>query len=125
MNPCVLLLVSCGPEISSRVASSADSCQYFLWYMVFLPVCLPTSSFLRRPFLGFTALGLWIAGQAVWLQQGYLLEFLGNSTFVPLWTASLTFFLINCWILGIMIRDGAAASGGGELRKARPANSRL
>ncbi|KAI5255244.1 hypothetical protein E4T42_01954 [Aureobasidium subglaciale] len=83
--------------------------QYFLWYMVFLPFYLPTSSLLRRPKLGYTALALWVVGQqnqALWLQQGYQLEFLGHSTFVPgLWFASMAFFGINCWLLGIVVSD--------------------
>ncbi|OAA62239.1 Mannosyltransferase, DXD [Cordyceps fumosorosea ARSEF 2679] len=85
--------------------------QYFLWYMVFLPLYLPGSSMLRSPRLGITALVLWVVAQAAWLQQGYELEFLGKSTFVPgLWLASLFFFLVNCWILGIIISDGAERS---------------
>lgn len=80
--------------------------QYFLWYMVFLPFYLPDSVLLRRPALGATALALWIAGQASWLQQGYNLEFLGKSTFVPgMWTASAAFFAINCWVLGLIVAD--------------------
>ncbi|KAK8061586.1 GPI mannosyltransferase 1 [Apiospora phragmitis] len=80
--------------------------QYFLWYMVFLPLYLPNSSLTRRPRLGLAALGLWVAAQAAWLQQGYELEFLGRSTFAPgLWWASLAFFLVNCWILGLLIGD--------------------
>ncbi|KEQ61384.1 uncharacterized protein M437DRAFT_52175 [Aureobasidium melanogenum CBS 110374] len=80
--------------------------QYFLWYMVFLPFYLPNSSLLRRPKLGYSALALWVLGQALWLQQGYELEFLGKSTFVPgLWVASMLFFGINCWILGIVVSD--------------------
>ncbi|KAF9769198.1 GPI mannosyltransferase 1 [Fusarium sp. DS 682] len=85
--------------------------QYFLWYMIFLPLYLPNSSFLRNPKLGISALLLWVVSQAAWLQQGYQLEFLGISTFFPgLWLASLGFFLVNCWILGIIISDGAAQS---------------
>lgn len=80
--------------------------------MVFLPFYLPDSSLLRKPQLGVTALVLWVAGQAVWLQQGYELEFLGRSTFVPgLWLATVFFFSVNCWILGIVVRDiGSRAS---------------
>jgi len=45
-------------------------------------------------------------GQALWLQQAYQLEFLGKSTFFPgLWAATLVFFGINVWILGIVIVD--------------------
>jgi len=102
--------------------------KYFLWYMIFLPFYLPNSSLLRNPVLGFTALVLWVVGQvshpflfffsrellsltlsstqAVWLYEGYQLEFLGRSTFVPgLWLASLLFFLVNSWILSIIISD--------------------
>lgn len=76
--------------------------------MVFLPLYLPYSSLLRNPKLGVSALLLWVVSQAAWLQQGYQLEFLGLSTFFPgLWLASLGFFLVNCWILGIIISDGA------------------
>ncbi|KAK9777420.1 putative GPI mannosyltransferase-like protein 1 [Seiridium cardinale] len=80
--------------------------QYFLWYMVFLPLYLPNSSLVQQPGLGLTALALWVVTQGLWLQQGYNLEFLGQSTFVPgLLYASLSFFLVNCWILGIIIGD--------------------
>lgn len=78
--------------------------------MVFLPFYLPKSSLLSRPTLGAGALILWIVGQALWLQQGYELEFLGNSTFAPgLWLASATFFGINCWILGLIVADVRAS----------------
>lgn len=80
--------------------------QYFLWYLIFLPLYLPQSSLLNRPALGGTALALWVLGQAAWLQQGYQLEFLGRSTFVPgLFAAGLAFFVVNCWILGIVVSD--------------------
>ncbi|KAH8887324.1 hypothetical protein GQ53DRAFT_749805 [Thozetella sp. PMI_491] len=86
--------------------------QYFLWYMVFLPLYLPHSSLLRNKRLGVAALVLWVASQGAWLQQGYELEFLGRSTFVPgLWLASLGFFLVNCWILGIIVEDVAPQHG--------------
>lgn len=81
--------------------------------MVFLPLYLPGSSLLRNPKLGISALVLWIVTQAAWLQQGYRLEFLGVSTFFPgLWLSTLAFFLTNCWILGIIIGDGASTFEG-------------
>lgn len=74
--------------------------------MVFLPFYLPSSSLLSRSKLGVTALVLWVAGQALWLQQGFQLEFLGKSTFFPgLWLAGILFFGVNCWILGIIVKD--------------------
>lgn len=77
--------------------------------MVFLPVYLPSSSLRVRPKLGIASLVLWVLGQAVWLQQGFELEFLGKSTFFPgLWAASMLFFAVNCWILGIVVDDIAA-----------------
>ena len=80
--------------------------QYFLWYISLLPFYLPDSSFLAKPISGLVALGLWAGAQGLWLQQGYLLEFVGLSTFFPaLWIAGVSFFGINCWILGIMIGD--------------------
>lgn len=88
--------------------------------MVFLPFYLPKSSLLRSARLGFGALLLWILGQGIWLQQGFQLEFLGNSTFVPgLWLAGIFFFIVNCWILGIIVDDisSPSVSSGEEKRK--------
>ncbi|KAK0104215.1 GPI mannosyltransferase 1 [Cadophora gregata f. sp. sojae] len=80
--------------------------QYFLWYMVFLPFYLPGSSLLIQKSLGITAVALWVLTQALWLQQGFQLEFTGQSTFVPgLWLASILFFLTNAWLLGIIVGD--------------------
>lgn len=74
--------------------------------MVFLPFYLPTSSLIAFPRIGIMALTLWVLTQAMWLQQGFNLEFLGKSTFVPgLWLASQSFFLTNAWILGIIVSD--------------------
>ncbi|KAL4962197.1 glycosylphosphatidylinositol-alpha 1,4 mannosyltransferase I [Aspergillus stella-maris] len=84
--------------------------QYFLWYLIFLPFYLPNSTLLQRPKLGLTVLGFWVIGQAFWLQQGYLLEFLGLSSFAPgLFLASLGFFAVNVWILGVFVRDIGSA----------------
>ncbi|KAF9895209.1 GPI mannosyltransferase 1 [Aspergillus nanangensis] len=80
--------------------------KYFLWYLVFLPFYLPQSSLIRSPRLGLAVLAAWVGTQALWLQQGYNLEFLGQSSFVPgLFLASLSFFAVNVWILGILISD--------------------
>jgi phosphatidylinositol glycan class M len=94
--------------------------------MVFLPFYLPNSSLLRRPALGSTALALWIVGQALWLQQGYELEFLGNSTFFPgLWTASAVFFGVNCWILGLIVADIRAPGSVNKLEVGKQSNKKM
>jgi len=92
-----------------------------MWYIVLLPFILPYSSFLNNWKLGAAALAMWVLGQAAWLQQGYELEFLGNSTFVPgLWTASLGFFAVNCWLLGVFVDDVVKRGGGSAVAKAKP-----
>ena len=37
--------------------------------------------------------------QGTWLFFAYLLEFQGLDTFLPLWLASLLFFIVNAFIL--------------------------
>ncbi|KMQ46373.1 Mannosyltransferase, DXD [Trichophyton rubrum] len=98
--------------------------QYFLWYLVFLPLYLPYSSLIKQPLFGITVAALWAGAQALWLHQGFQLEFLGVSTFVPgLYLSSLAFFVINIWILGIIISDikGLPLTGKGKANNRSPA----
>ena len=69
-----------------------------------------------------------MGAQAIWLQQGFQLEFNGISTFVPgLWLSSLLFFSVNAWILGIIITDigkslgtkGTMGENGGGNKRSR------
>lgn len=46
-----------------KVNSSNSTKQYFLWYMVFLPLYLPYSTFFARPRLGVLALVAWVVSQ--------------------------------------------------------------
>jgi phosphatidylinositol glycan class M len=90
--------------------------------MMFLPYYLPDSTLLRSPRIGISALILWLAGQVAWLQQGFQLEFNGHSTFVPgLFLAGIMFFLVNVWILGIIIHDTRQKSRG-EVHGSRKAS---
>ena len=89
--------------------------------MIFLPFYIPHSTFIRKPVLGMVATALWVGSQALWLQQAFQLEFMGRSTFVPgLWVASLAFFAVNMWILGVVVGDvGLGGEEGGGERKVR------
>ena len=61
---------------------------------------------MERPWVGLLALGLWVGAQGVWLGEGYRLEFLGESRFVPgLWVAGLGFLAVNMWVLGVVVED--------------------
>lgn len=67
---------------------------------------LPRRSYFPLPLVCLAIVANWIGLQAVWLEQGYGLEFLGKATFVPgLWIASLLFFAVNVWLLGIVVGD--------------------
>ncbi|ODM18220.1 GPI mannosyltransferase 1 [Aspergillus cristatus] len=92
--------------------------QYFLWYLIFLPFYLPNSSLLRKPRLGLSVAALWVIAQALWLHQGFRLEFLGISSFVPgLFLAGLFFYAVNCWILGILVEDVGGLSAQKQVAK--------
>ncbi|EYE94983.1 glycosylphosphatidylinositol-alpha 1,4 mannosyltransferase I [Aspergillus ruber CBS 135680] len=92
--------------------------QYFLWYLIFLPFYLPNSSLLKKPQLGLLVAALWVIAQALWLHQGFRLEFLGISSFVPgLFLAGLFFYVVNCWILGILIQDAGGLSAQEQVAK--------
>lgn len=90
--------------------------QYFLWYLVFLPLVLPDSSLIQNPRKGLMVLAAWVGAQAIWLGQGFKLEFLGRSNFVGglggigLWEATLLFFVVNCYILHVLVQDGMSIS---------------
>ncbi|KAK9380499.1 PIG-M-domain-containing protein [Kockiozyma suomiensis] len=80
--------------------------QYFMWYIVLLPFYLPSSKMLKNKTLGILAVLLWTLAQGLWLQQGFQLEYMNVSTFFPgIFAATLIFFLVNIWILGIAVED--------------------
>ncbi|KAK4518905.1 Alginate_lyase domain-containing protein [Mucor velutinosus] len=72
--------------------------QYFMWYICLFPLILPSSKIKFR-WRGLQLLLAWVAGQGLWLNFAYQLEFLGQNTFLQLWIAGVTFFVMNCWIV--------------------------
>ncbi|KAF8912119.1 PIG-M-domain-containing protein [Gymnopilus junonius] len=71
--------------------------QYFLWYLLLLPLLLPQLSLLRREMILYG--GVWIGTQALWLSEAYKLEFLGQQVYFGLWARSLIYAIGNCYVL--------------------------
>ncbi|KAJ6525628.1 glycosyltransferase family 50 protein [Mycena capillaripes] len=81
--------------------------QYFLWYLLLLPLLLPRLSISRQNAILYV--GVWVGTQALWLSEAYQLEFLGENVFFGLWVRGLIYVVGNCWVLsGIM--DGYIVS---------------
>lgn len=77
--------------------------QYFIWYLIFLPIYISYSKLSLKK--GLICLVLWVLSQATWLYQGYLLEFEGQSVFLRLLYSSVAFFLANVYVIGVFIDD--------------------
>jgi GPI mannosyltransferase 1 subunit M len=75
--------------------------QYFLWYLIFLPILLPYIQLKWKTLL--VCLTGWLLAQAWWLYEAYQLEFQAQNTFVHLWLSSIVFGLVNVCILCTMI----------------------
>jgi phosphatidylinositol glycan class M len=86
--------------------------QYFMWYLWFLPLVVPH----LIPGASYAVLGngisarkaslmviLWVGAQALWLSQGYRLEFLGESVFLELWVCGALWLVVNAWLVGALM----------------------
>lgn len=72
--------------------------QYFLWYLLFLPLLLPRlQSISIKHALAYVT--VWAGTQALWLAEAYKLEFLGENVYFGLWIRSLVYVAGNCWVL--------------------------
>lgn len=71
--------------------------QYFMWYLMLLPLVVPRLNISRQK-AGLLA-SLWIGAQVSWLLPAYLLEFHGINAFVPIWLEGIAFFCCNVGVL--------------------------
>jgi phosphatidylinositol glycan class M len=77
--------------------------QYFLWYLIFIPILLPNIQ-LKGKIL-FMLLVAWLSTQVYWLYEAYRLEFQAQNTFAQIWLASILFGFVNVIILCMIIRN--------------------
>ncbi|KAH3899030.1 related to GPI mannosyltransferase 1 [Saccharomycodes ludwigii] len=92
--------------------------QYFIWYLLFLPLYLSNINDNNnnngrgkaKVLHIFKILLIWVSTQAIWLYFAYYLEFQGLNCFYPwLFIGHLWFFIGNVYILGKLI-DGLIIS---------------
>jgi len=77
--------------------------QYFLWYMLFLPLIIPHLSW-SWPSV-FKYLACWMGTQVLWLSQAYRVEFLGEPIFFRLWICSVIYVLGHSWVLAGIVNS--------------------
>ena len=75
--------------------------QYFLWYLVLLPLITPKLELSKaHSTVLFT---IWGFAQLSWLMPAYFLEFEGRNVFFYLWVEGLAFLCANVGILSKII----------------------
>jgi phosphatidylinositol glycan class M len=77
--------------------------QYFLWYLLFLPLLVPRLS--TTPVRGVAYVGVWVGTQALWLSEAYRLEFLGRNVFFGLWIRGCVYMVGHVWVLAGIMSD--------------------
>ncbi|XP_065913797.1 GPI mannosyltransferase 1-like [Dysidea avara] len=97
--------------------------QYFLWYLVLLPLVVPYSKLNIHQ--AFVLTSSWFIGQALWLAPAYYLEFQGYDTYVLIWLAGLVFFCISCFIVSSILRhhDFVATFSNGHINRSYTTNT--
>jgi len=77
--------------------------QYFMWWMALLPVVVPNMT-MGLP-LAVLLSAVWMGTELSWIGAAYHLEWLGVSTFIEVWLASLLFFSANVFVLWCVMRN--------------------
>ncbi|KGG52841.1 hypothetical protein DI09_12p90 [Mitosporidium daphniae] len=75
--------------------------QYFVWYILFLPLAVHSISIEFKKILALCL--LWVFSQAIWLYNAYRLEFLGENAHLDVFLCSCLFFISNIAILAALI----------------------
>lgn len=84
-------------------ANKVITAQYFVWYLIFVPVLAPRLRMPKRTALVLTA--RWLGSMLLWLGVAYLLEFQGAPTMLLLWAASILFFGVSMHVLTRVIQQ--------------------
>ncbi|EPQ58295.1 hypothetical protein GLOTRDRAFT_114751 [Gloeophyllum trabeum ATCC 11539] len=85
--------------VFNRVCTS----QYFLWYILFLPLLLPRLSRSITPRTSLVCLALWFGVQVLWLAEAYKLEFLGENVYLGLWFRGVVYLVGNIGVLAVVV----------------------
>ncbi|VDB99791.1 unnamed protein product [Peniophora sp. CBMAI 1063] len=75
--------------------------QYFLWYLLFLPLLAPHLRISSRKAI--ICAVVWFGTQALWLSQAYKLEFLGEGVYYNLWACGVVYVAGNAWVVGAIL----------------------
>ena len=75
--------------------------QYFLWYLLFLPLLVLRLQMSARKAI--TCVAVWFGTQVLWLSQAYRLEFLGEEVYYNLWVCGVVYVVGNVWVTGAIL----------------------
>jgi len=99
-----IILCMCLQTLAFVCFNKVSTAQYFIWYISLLPLVLPFSN-IKIKWTGAILIVLWIASELNWLYWAYLLEFEGQNTFIQVWISSIVFFLVNGFLLCLLIKN--------------------
>ncbi|KZT26388.1 glycosyltransferase family 50 protein [Neolentinus lepideus HHB14362 ss-1] len=93
--------------VFNRVCTS----QYFLWYILFLPLLIPRLSWSMTRFTSSLCFATWFGLQGLWLAEAYKLEFLGENVYFGVWSRGIIYLLGSVGVLTVIVLRYAEARG--------------